>query len=109
MKPVFNSGLDEAVDVLEFVFNLRDAVDKAKEDGKVDLRDAYLVFPLIEDAQEAYEDIAAVPKAWKLATDEEKEKVYQYFAERFDLPNDVVEMKVEKAVRAGYLLIDVFL
>lgn len=103
-------GLKDAVEIIEFVFATAKVVKDAKGDGGgINFADLPKVFTLIDPADRAFDGYEGVPAAWKLATDEQKEVVYDYFVEQFDLPNDVVEGKIEKAVRAGYLLLDIII
>ena len=103
-------GLKDTVEIIEFIFATVQVVKDAKGDGGgINFGDLPKVFNLIDPASRAYDGYEGVPAAWKIATDEQKEAVYNYFVDQFDLPNDVVEVKVEKAIRAGYLLLDIII
>ena len=103
-------GLQDAVEIIDFVFISIEKAKQAKADGGgINLMDLPKAFDLIGPAQLAVDGYDRVPAAWKAASDEEKEVVYNHFADKFDLENDVVEAKVEKAVRAGYLIADLLI
>ena len=66
------------------------------------------VFPLLDSGNKAVKDAELIPPAWKAATDDDKQVVYLHFQNKFDIADDVLEAKIEKAVRAGYLIVDLF-
>jgi hypothetical protein len=105
---VLPKGLQEAVEVIDFTLQLTEGIKLAKADGVINFADLQYVFPLLDSGNKAVKDAEEIPAAWKAATDDEKEVVYNYFANKFDIADDVLESKIEKAVRAGYLLIDLF-
>ena len=100
-----NQGLVELAEVLDFAFTAKDALKAAKEnDGKISIRDWPLLFGIIDEADEAYTGIEMIPAAWESASDDERAEVVAYFCQEFDLPNDVVELKIEKALKALVLV-----
>lgn len=107
-KPIFDNDLKELVDVLEAIFLAQEAYVKAKADGKLDLSDILYLLPVVEKADDAIVGINKIPLAWKTATEAEKQVVYNYFVEAFDIPNDKIEVKIEKIVLLLYVAIDVF-
>lgn len=104
-----NNSLNELIEVVSFLFKTIDTWKEAKSDGGgLNVFDLPKAFNLIGAGKAAYEGIENIPGAWKNSTLDEKAEVYQYFVEHFDLPNDVVETKVEKGVMAAGLILDIF-
>jgi hypothetical protein len=102
-----NKNLIEAID---FAFNLVEALKAAKEnDGKINLFDFPLLFPLFDDAQAAIEGWEEIGTAWRNSNEEERAEVINHFKLRFDLPDDQLEAKIEKAIVAGSLILDIAL
>ncbi len=102
-------GLQELVEAIDFIFLTVDAVKAAKEDGGgINLGDWNKVLKVVDSADTAYEGVELIPNAWVNATEEEKNVVWLYFSNKFDIANDVIEVKIEKAVKAAYLLGDLF-
>ena len=98
-NPTGNAGLNDLVEVIDFVFAAKDTLQAAKaDDGKISLRDFPLILGLFDDADAAYNGIENVPNTWVHATEEERTAVLEYFKEKFDLDDDRVERKIEKAV-----------
>lgn len=105
-----NPGLNDLVEVIDLGFNMIEAVKSAKEnDGKIDFKDFPLLFPLFDDTSKAVEGIENAGPAWKQSTEEERKQVIAHFNERFDLPDDALEAKVEKALLAATLVLDIAL
>lgn len=94
-----NAGLQQLVEVLDFLFAGKDALVQAKEnDGKISLRDFPIIVSLFDDADEAYTGVELIPAAWNAATDEERAELVAYFAAQFDIDDDRTERRIEKAV-----------
>jgi hypothetical protein len=100
----------DLVEVVDFAFNIVDALKAAKEnDGKIDFKDFPFLFPLFDDAQAAVDGWDNIGNSWRNSTEEERTQVIDRFKQRFDLPNDQVEAKIEKAIVAGSLILDIAL
>lgn len=100
----------DLVEVINLAFNLVDALKTAKaNDGKIDLKDFPLLFPLFDDAQVAVEGWDNIGASWRDSNEEQRTEVINHFKQRFDLPNDQVEAKIEKAIVAGSLILDIAL
>lgn len=109
-KPTFESqGLNDIVEVIDFVFTSIDTVKQAKEnDGVINLKDLFLLFPLVESGSVAVDGIENIPAAFAAASPEDRDAIRLYFNERFDIPNDVTEERIEKALEAIVILYEVF-
>ncbi len=91
--------MKELVEVIDFAFNLVEALKQAKaNDGVVDFKDWNLLFPLVGDAGVAYQGVEKVLNGWKTAEAEDRKLVVEHFNGRFSLENKVNEAKIEKAV-----------
>lgn len=105
-----NEGIQNLKEIVTFVFNLLDAVKTAKEnDGKVDFKDWYLLFPLVGEGGVAVENAESILKGWKDGTPEERKEVVDLIKERFDLADDKLETKIEKALDALVLILEITL
>jgi len=110
MKQLNNAELNELVQLIDFTFTLIDALTQAKQnDGKIDLRDFPLLFPVIMTASPAFDNISVIPNAWMNSSQEDRDAIVAYFKTRFDLPNDEIEVKIEKLAAAAVSISDVFL
>ena len=107
MVKLENKDLQNLVEVIDFAFNLVEALKIAKaNDGVVDFKDWSLLFPLIGEAGVAYEGIELTLKAWDVASQEDRNKVVEHFNNRFTLENKVTEAKIEKAVKIATLVLE---
>jgi hypothetical protein len=107
MVKLENKNLQNLVEVIDFAFNLVEALKIAKaNDGVVDFKDWSLLFPLIGDAGVAYEGIESILKAWPEASQEDRNAVVELFNTRFTLENKVTEAKIEKAVKIVTLVLE---
>lgn len=98
-NPTANQGLNDLVEVIDFVFAAKDALTAAKaDDGKISLRDFPVILGLFAPADAAYAGIENIPSVWANTTEEERDAVLQYFKDKFDLLDDKVEYKIEKAL-----------
>lgn len=102
--------LTQTTQVLTLAFDVVDAIQAAKaNDGKIDLFDFPLLFPLIASSQAGIKDIELVPTEWKNSTADERAEVITMFKTRFDIADDVLEAKIEKLLEALVTISDVLL
>lgn len=105
-----NKELQNLVEVIDFAFNLVEALKMAKaNDGVVDFKDWALLFPLVGDAGVAYEGIESILKAWENSSIEDRTLVVDHFNSRFTLENKVTEAKVEKALKVVTLVLELII
>lgn len=105
-----NQGLNDLIEVIDFTFTALEALKAAKaNDGKIDLKDFPLLFPILMSASPAVEGIANIPQSWAASSEQERTEVLEYFKTRFDLPDDNLEVKIEKLVTAAVIVSDVAL
>lgn len=102
-----NKDLQNLVEVINFAFNLVEALKAAKaNDGVVDFKDWSLLFPIIGDAGVAYEGVETILKAWPASSQEDRNAVVELFNSRFTLENKMTEAKIEKAVKIATLVLE---
>ena len=108
MKQLNNPQLNDLVELLEFAFSTVAAIQQAKaNDGKIDLKDFPLLWPVIMSASPAFSGLDNILPAWKSSTEEDRALVLEIFKDRFDLPNDELEASIEKLLQAGLLIAEV--
>lgn len=97
-------NLKESGEFLDLVISLGNAAGKALEDGKVGYTDViYFLDPLkkvmeaIEGADKAIAEIMNAPEMDRIV-------LVEYFKEKFDLPSDMVEKRIEDALAFGLSL-----
>lgn len=90
--------MKNAEEILSVLLGFDKALQLAKQDGKFDVTDlAFVAEPLLElpgavvDAKLALDEL-------KVATPEERGALYQRLSEKYDIPDDVREAKVEAGV-----------
>ena len=85
-------------EALRDLLKVSNALGAALDDGKVSIVEAVDLIiksaSIIDDIQNAKE----IYEEWKSLSAEEKQELAEYFAEEFDIPNDRVEVAIEKVV-----------
>lgn len=105
-----NPGLKDLVEVIDLGFDVVAAIKTAKaNDGKINLMDFPVLLPLFESTSNAIEGIENALPAWQAASFEDRNLVIAHFNERFDLPNDKLEAKIEKILLAATIILSVIL
>lgn len=105
-----NPGLVDLIEVIDLGFNLIEALKQAKQnDGKIDFKDFPLLWPLFEDSSKAIDGINNALPAWSKSTGDERKAVLAHFNTRFDLADDVLEVKIEKMLLAATIVAEVIL
>lgn len=99
-----NDNLKELQELVDFLFDAPEIFLQAKADGKIDLRDLPLVWPLFTSAQDAYEDLGNPAARFRACSPEEKRTLFQKGKDRFDLEDDVLESLVERWLDAVVLV-----
>ena len=100
MPPVesANIGIQETKELLEFGFNLQDAVTKSLSDGKINLLDAPKFLGVIRSAGSAFSGIQKIKAELADVSVSEKEELMAFARERFDLPNHQLEVLIEDTI-----------
>lgn len=97
------SNAKDTIELIDGIFDLVDATDASlKDDGKITVTDAPKFFGFVMKLPAAVGGIQNVPRELSDLDDETREEVVSYFAKRFDLDNDTLELHIEDALRTGY-------
>lgn len=98
-------GIENLKKLIDLGLRIPKEIADVTEDGKVTIGEVFGFLPVATE-------IIAVSKSWKDVVaefkdldDQEKQSLYQYFADKFDLPNDKVELFVEHALLQAITLI----
>ena len=95
MEETRQYGLKEIKEMLEFVFALGGAIDKALADGKLDYMDTIHIVPALMKMGPAIENVKDIPKELKDLSDAEIEELKTWIADNFDIANDEIESYIE--------------
>ena len=95
----------ETIELLEFLFDLGDATQASlADDGKISIGDAPKFFGVVWKAPVAIGGIQNVPKELSDLSEEGKAEVLAYVRQRFDLPDDELELLIEDTLQLGFSL-----
>lgn len=92
----------ETVELLDAIFGLADATRAALSDGKVSISDAPYFFQPAFKLPTAIGGIEKVPRELADLSDAGRAEVMGYARERFDLPDDRLEVLIEETLRTGW-------
>ena len=95
-------------EVVIFVAELFEGIGKSIEDGKVTFADAFNFNEALQAAIPAFSGINNVKLA-DLKKSENRDELIQLFSDRFDIPQDKLEKKVEKYLRAISSIVDIIM
>jgi len=93
----------ETIELLDGVFSLVDATRASLEDdGKITISDVGNYFGAVLKLPAAIGGINKIPKELAELSPASRQEVIDYFAVRFDLSSDELEVLIEDTLRAGY-------
>jgi hypothetical protein len=99
-------GIKETTEVLNFGFDLLEAIIKSLEDKKFSIvTDAPRFVPVIFSAAKAFSGIELVKEELKDITEEEQQELIAELKKRFDLKNDNVEILIEDVLDHVFLTV----
>lgn len=99
-------GINETKEVLNFGFDLLEAILKSLEDKKFSIvTDAPRFVPVIFSAAKAFSGIELVKEELKDITEEEQQELITELKKRFDLKNDTVEILIEDVLDHVFLTV----
>ena len=98
-------GIKETKELLDFGFKLQKAVSAALENGKVGVADFPEFFPALMASAKAFSGAEKVPSELADLSEEEIGELVAFAEERFDLPNDGLEMLVEETIEMALKVI----
>lgn len=85
-------------ELLVFFFTTQEAIVKTLKDKKVNIFDVRYFIPVLGTIKPAFEDLGNPIDRWGDLTVEEKEEIYAYFVEEFDIPDDHIEDLIERTL-----------
>lgn len=89
-------------ELVRFVLHLAAGFVAAKNnDGKIGFSDLPLFLPLIGEAGPAFDGVEDIAIEWESASPDDRKKVLDELAAEFDLPDDVLERRIEHALKIG--------
>lgn len=95
----FPESQRDLVEIIDFGFTLQDVVKRAKSDGGgINLGDWPKLIELFQPGSAAIEGSENVIPDWKSVSPQVHQEVVGYFINKFDLPSDVIERRIEKAL-----------
>lgn len=95
-----DENFQELKEALAFGFSVQDGIVQATADGKIDSDDVTVLFPIFQTAKVGVEGLGNPLARWKDLSDEKREELFDYARERFDLPNDILELLIEDTLLA---------
>lgn len=91
-------GYKELREALEFVFELTETIIKSLSDG-ISATDLAKFVSLIGKAVPAFRGIDQIPAEFADLDDQEADELVEYLREKFDIPNDVIEARIEQGLQ----------
>lgn len=92
------TGITETKELLDFGFDLQEAISSSLSDGKITLADAPTFFSTLMGSATAFGGIQKVTGELLDMDDTEKEELLSHVRSRFDLPDDVLEILIEDTI-----------
>lgn len=87
----------ETIELIDFLAAGATAVDKSREDGKIDLNDVQNFFPAFFLAPNAFTGLGNIKLEWRSIkeNDAARAEIVNRWKEKFDLRDDVAERDIE--------------
>ena len=99
-------GIKETKEVLNFGFDLLEAIIKSLEDKKFSIvTDAPRFVPVIFSAAKAFAGVELVKQELTDLTEEEQDELVSELKKRFDLKNDLIETLLEDVLDHVFLTV----
>lgn len=95
------AGIDGIVTVMDTILDVGMDIAKAMDDKKLSLPETIALSKHIPGAIGAVKAAPDLPAELLDLDNEEREQIIAHFAEKFDLPNDEVEKRVERLFRVA--------
>ena len=90
--------IKETKELLEFGFNLQDAIRTSNSDGKITIMDAPNFFPVLMAGVRGIGGIQLVGAELLDLEDAEKNELIEFARETFNLPDDQLEILIEDTI-----------
>lgn len=91
-------GIENIKDLIGFGLDASQAVQKAKEDGKVDWKDGFLFIPLLPKIPAAVRSAADIANEYSDLSDAERAEIKAFVVEKVHADNEKVEKLIEDAL-----------
>jgi len=101
---MFRMNLKETKELVLWVASLANVMGEALEDGKISFTELPKFYGPLMNAGKAINGLKELPAELKAVTAEELSMLVEEVKEELDLPQDKVEMIVEKALELGIVL-----
>jgi hypothetical protein len=101
MDPVEKQGIKELTEVIDFLFDVAEAVQNSNEDGKITIGDAPKFLRGLMKAPAAIGGANVIPQEIADLSEEELKQITDRIKERFDIEDDKLEAYVENAIVSG--------
>lgn len=88
-------GIQETKELLDFGFKLQEGIISAMEDNKASLLDIPAFVPAIMSAPKAFANVHQVLAELKDLNSDERTELLEFARERFDLPDNDLEIIIE--------------
>lgn len=93
--------MKETRELIIFVFELLNGVGHSLDDGKIDVFDSGNFIAALGALPPALNDATLIPSELSDMSDAQKQELVDLAIERFDIPQDNVEMYIERALKIG--------
>lgn len=95
-------GIQETKDLIKMGAAFGEAIYEAGKDSEWTLGDYKHFLPVLGDVIPAVSGIEKVPAELKDLDEAEKQELFSYFSEEFDIPDDLIEAFVENALETAH-------
>jgi len=102
-----DSDLKELIELLDFGFATKDAFQLALKDGEIGFGDLLNFYKPLMLARGAFDGIKLIPDQWKMMSFDEKNSVMSFFAKKFTLENEGLEVLIEDTIREALGLFEI--
>lgn len=92
-------GTTQTLEMLDGLFSLASALDKSLEDGELDFSDLIHFYPVIPKLTLGIKNGDQIPKELTDLDEWELNKIKDYISEKFDISDDVLEHRIEEALK----------
>ena len=99
-------GIDVIKKAIKFGLNLQEAIrESLKDDGHISGMEYFKIAGALTGIIPIVTKISEIENEYNDLSTDEKTEINDYFAKEFDLPNDVIEVKIEKAFALIVLIV----
>lgn len=91
-------GIKETKELLVWIWDLVEGIQKSAEDGQVNFMDVPNFLPLIQSSTSAFGGIQKVTAEILDLDDAEQAEIVELARNRFDIPDDMLERRIEDSI-----------